>query len=152
MRSCHGSGVERRSWPLIAAGILIWKYAPLPLTRWSGGFDLTVHIESPHPVRKIRLISVSRREAAEEAIDSQRRSDAKVFDDYKQKTFAPYNGHPVRLLIPTSGASNQSGYDYSFTWFKAIIVVGEYDDGRAFQLVVDLPDPSMTREITVRLP
>jgi hypothetical protein len=141
---------------LVAAGWLIWKYTPLQLVRWQGRRVVTVCVESPQKIRSISFLSVGRRDEAERIIAEHCVPDAKdvasIFGDSRSTTFDPYDGDPVQITILMGGASTQTDRDFSYVWFKALIVVGVYADGRSFWKIVDVPNPRIEQEITIRLP
>jgi hypothetical protein len=132
-----------------AAGLLVvgcYFWAREPAVHWSGSFELQIHVKSEVPIRTLRVMKVLRHEDAGLILMSWPQSDLgpwTAWDDASAK--------PLRLRIPTVGSDAASGRELAYAQDRAIIVDGEFVDGRPIRRAFEIPDGRQKRELEIVL-
>jgi hypothetical protein len=144
---------------LLVVGVLAVEFIPLAETRWVGGYDLTVHLDTPtDPPSVVICAATLRRDNAEDTVANLRTLPPETrltpaLDIGGCATVAdPFAGEPLTVHIKTVGRSSAFDRDLSRTQYRFLVVGAEWPDGRRVWKVVEIPDGRVSREVRVSLP
>lgn len=119
----------------------------LPETRWSGGYSLTVHLQSADArPQSVACSPFHRREDAEKAISAESLGSPEwdVVAD-------PFDGRPISLDVPVAGQA-WLGQERGRVQPQYLAVVAMMPENRRVGRIVEIPDGRVTKELTVSLP
>ncbi len=134
---------------LALAFALAWEFAPLQVTIWDGGYDLTVNVTSEvGPLRSVSFKACGQREVADWILENPLHAEAQA-----SVVADPFDGKPLSLSLPLSGRTSPLGRELRLSQqCRYLVVIGRLQDGRRLAKIVDIPDSRESREVSVSLP
>ena len=137
---------------IVLGGLLIWEFVPIQVKIWDGYVVLTVHVSRPNGnPQLVGCKAFSRRNSAEEGLLIWTVA-AKGFDGAPLSETQPLQGKTLKVSIPTTSRESPMGRETRFAYCKFLLVIAQLQDGQRIGEIVEVPDPRITREITVTLP
>jgi hypothetical protein len=158
---------------LLLGGVLAVDLIPLTDSlsemRWSGGYDLTVHLDTPAGPPSVVLCAATggRRDQVEEVVAILRTFPASTrltpaLDIGGRPAVAdPFVGGPLKVPVRMGGRSmvgespvfgRHISRDLSSSQEGFLVVGADWPDGRREWKVVEIPDGRVSREVRVSLP
>jgi hypothetical protein len=131
---------------LAGAGVFLYDCIGI---MWVGSFPLTVNLDlaEPNRVSRVWAAAAYRREWAEEVLygfDPERPA-------YPLREVADFR-RPFIVDVVCTGSTSGLGRERSYEYYRALVLLIEYADGRRAPIVVDTPDGRPVREITLPIP
>jgi hypothetical protein len=140
---------------VLIAAVTAVEFIPLYLLIWDGGYELTVHVDTPaDPPTAVACSAFGRREDAEHLCELSREAPAAaLFAEGGRATLAdPFHGQPLKVYIWVSGRESAFGREVSRSQQRFLVVGAEWPDGRRVCKVVEIPDGRVSREMRVTVP
>lgn len=137
---------------LVVGAILAIEFVPIYVYDWIGGYDLTIHIDSPDgPPTAVGCMAERHREDAEHLCS---RSPAPTALKLGRGSVvaSPYDGKTLQVHITTSGRDSMFGRPVARYQQRFLVVSVEWPDGRRTCKVVEIPNGRESREVRVSIP
>jgi len=119
----------------------------LPETRWTGGYSLTVHLQSANArPQSVACSPFHHSEDAEKAIATE-----SVGSPEWAVVADPFDGCPINLDVPVAGRA-WLGQERGRVQPQYLAVVAMMPENRRVGRIVQIPDGQVSKELTVSLP